>query len=165
MALQLAADDLLEEAPVAPVPVSGSVITAWRSSLSRRLEPPVRAAQLEGHVLERHQLHAERGHDRQHRVDHEDVRRRLDARLAHGERRRLTLVIGEAEQDERRQPGADHAALEQDRDMHIDAAPASRTALIRTAGGQHRPAAEGDRRQHRPTRPARSSTFSHGGLT
>ena len=57
--LQLAADDLVEEAAVAAAGERIGDHHAPQLAL-RGLEPAVGAAQLERHVLERHELHAER---------------------------------------------------------------------------------------------------------
>ena len=109
VALQLAADDLVEEAAVAR---AGQRVGDRRSGAARsaRTRAAVRAAQLVGHVLERHQLHAERGDEIQ--------------RQAH-EGRRSSARAGRAVRAER-DPGARHG--QQQHQLPTTAAPSRRVS-------------------------------------
>ena len=116
--LQLAVHHLLEESTVvAPGERIGD--RGLQQLLARRLEPPVRRAELVGHVLEHQEVHAERAEDRQHGIDHEQLDDRAGRRGGAGqEDGGRDAADRDAEQHERDEAGADHPALDHHGRVH-----------------------------------------------
>ena len=142
--LHLAPDDLVEEAAVAR---AGQRVGDHRLAqvALRRLEPPVRAAQLEGHVLERHQLHAERREQ-----EHDQERQQ---RLSGNAREGRDPGIDGGEPDQHR---ADDRRAEQARftgEAKVGHAGRRHAAGDeQEAGGEHGARAERRRREREPDR-------------
>ena len=130
-------------------PVSGSVITIRRSLPCACSETTVGAAELVGHVLERHQLHAAGGDQIEHGADEQRLRRA--GRVGRRQRDRDPGIDTRERDAARAGHGrAEHPDLAQQKQVSRPRPPASAPAISRWPGAKTGGRLEDQRCQREP---------------
>ena len=145
--LQLSPDDLLEEAAVAAAGQGIGDDQPAQLAL-RHLEPAIRAPQLERHVLEGHQLHAERGEEIQNQAERERSGRAGRARCLDAQDH-PDVRGGDEEQRHADHRGPEHPHLTEQEEV-ADRSRRHRTRDEDVPGREDRRLVERHRRERKP---------------